>query len=46
MAYHWRVKRVLMRRYWYWKPKKGYPIITKKDLKNAKNLVYRSRYKN
>jgi len=45
MGYNWHTDKVRMRKYWWWRPKKGYKIITKKDRQNALHLRYTSRYK-
>ena len=45
MAPTWHVKKVRIRKYWFWRPKKGYKIWTKKDTQNALHLRYISRYK-
>lgn len=41
----WKVKKVLMRKYWYWTPKKGYKIYTVKDRQNSMYIKYTPRYK-
>lgn len=45
MQYSWTVKKVKMRKYWYWMTRKRYKIVTKKDRQNALHLRYTPRYK-